>query len=329
MVTLHGAVVSPGRLHGKPTTRNQGGVVWTGKTVDVKGTYHAPDTCQVKILPLVDSCADPLVLGRKGLKNDVLVPLARHWLAHVLQTLAKAVHGLQKIVGTIACFDLGTVELFMVSPPSLFCVSVVLLVQGTPCCLPVTDPILPGFAHVRVYDVVGRTLRDEEQDAQEVVVPALPRCHGRSILCGCRRRIALENGGNALPIEQPDDAKPVFVFQKLGLIFAVKAWAEIQYCLDAVGIMSRHDTVPVVEYQTRTVELTPLLEACPTFLQAAMHCVECETRTVAVPSLLKVTYPTLLQVARHCVYCETRTVTVPSLMSVTCPTLLQAAIHCV
>ena len=35
--------------------------------------------------------------------------------------------------------------------------------------------------------------------------------------------------------------------------------------------MLRH--VPVVEYQTRTVELPSLLEACLTFLQAAMHCV--------------------------------------------------------
>ena len=93
-------------------------------------------------------------------------------------------------------------------------------------------------------------------------------------LCGCRLRVALENGGDALPIERPDEAKPVVVFQKVGLIFAVKTWAEIQHCLDAVGIMLCHDTVPVVEYQTRTVELPSLLKfTCPTLLQAAMHCV--------------------------------------------------------
>ena len=81
----------------------------------------------------------------------------------------------------------------------------------------------------------------------------------------------LENGGDDLPMERQDDAKPVYVFQNLGLIFAVKTWAELQYCLDAVGIMLRHDEVPVVEYQTRTIELPSLLEACPAFLQAAMH----------------------------------------------------------
>ena len=96
------AVVSPGRLHGNPTTCDQGEGVQTGKSVDVQGTHHAPNICQLKIPPLVSSCADPLVIGRKGLNYDVLVPLVRHWLAHVLQTLAKAVHGVQKVVGIIA-----------------------------------------------------------------------------------------------------------------------------------------------------------------------------------------------------------------------------------
>ena len=122
-------------------------------------------------------------------------------------------------------------------------------------------------------DVVGSTFLGEEQDAEEVLVRALSRCHGRRILCRCRLQIALENSGDALPIERQDDAKLVLVLQKLVLIFAVKTWAELQHCLDAVGIMLRHDAVPVVEYQTRTVELSSLLEACPTFLQAAMHCV--------------------------------------------------------
>ena len=139
--------------------------------------------------------------------------------------------------------------------------------------MPVTDPILSGLAHVLFYDVVGRTLRGEEQDAEEALVRALPRYHGRIILCGGWLRIALENGGDALPMERQDDAKPVLVFQTLGLIFAVKTSAELQHCHDAVGIMLHHDAVPVVEYLTRTVAVPSLLEACPTFLQAAMYCV--------------------------------------------------------
>ena len=74
-------------------------------------------------------------------------------------------------------------------------------------------------------------------------------------------------------MERQDDAKPVLVFQTMRLIFAAKTWAELQHCLDVVGIMLPHDVVPVMECQTRTVELLSLLEMCPTFLQAAMHCV--------------------------------------------------------
>ena len=159
----------------------------------------------------------------------------------------------------------------MVRLSSLLGVAVVLLFQGIPCCLSVTDPILPGLAHVLFYHVVGRTLRGEEQDAEEVLVRALPRCHGRRILCGWRLRIALENGGDALLMERQDDAKLVLVIKKMRLIFAVKMWAELQHCLDVVDIMLRHDVAPVIGYQTRTVELPSLLEICPTLLQAAMH----------------------------------------------------------
>ena len=55
------------------------------------------------------------------------------------------------------------------------------------------------------------------------------------------------------------------------IYFPLKRGQNFSICLDAVGIMLRHDAVPVVEYQTRTVELTSLLEACPTLLPAAMH----------------------------------------------------------
>ena len=137
-------------------------------------------------------------------------------------------------------------HLFVVRPSSLLGVVVVLLFQGTPCCLPVTDPTLPGLAHGRFYDVVCRTLRGEEQDAAKVLVRALPCCHGRRSFCGCRLRIALNNGGDALLMERQDDAKPVLVFQELGLIFAVKTWAELRHCRDAVGIKLRRDAVPVV-----------------------------------------------------------------------------------
>ena len=43
--------------------------------------------------------------------------------------------------------------------------------------------------------------------------------------------------------------------------------------------------MPVVEYQTRNFESSSLLEAYPTFLQTAIHCVYCEVSIVAVPLL--------------------------------------------
>ena len=59
------------------------------------------------------------------------------------------------------------------------------------------------------HDIVGRTLRREEQDAEKVLVRARPSCHGRRILCGCRLRRDLKNGGDALPMERQADAKLV------------------------------------------------------------------------------------------------------------------------
>ena len=130
-------------------------------------------------------------------------------------------------------------------------------------------PHPPGSCHLLFYHVVGRTLRGEEQYAEEVLVRALPRCHGRRISGGWRLRIALENGGDVLSMERQDDAKLVLVIPKMRLIFAVKMWAELQHYLDVVDIMLRHDVAPVIGYQTQTVELPSMLEI--TLLQAAMH----------------------------------------------------------
>ena len=72
------------------------------------------------------------------------------------------------------------------------------------------------------YDVMGRTLRREEQDAEKVLVRARPRRHSRRFLCDYRLRLALKNGGDALPMERQADAKLALVFQKVGLVFAIK-----------------------------------------------------------------------------------------------------------
>ena len=77
-------------------------------------------------------------------------------------------------------------------------------------------------------------------------------------------------------MERQDDAKLVLVINQMRLRFAVKTWAELQHCLDVVGIMLRHDAVPVIEYQMRTVELPSLLEMClPSFRP---QCTVCSAR---------------------------------------------------
>ena len=222
VVAVDGAVASPGQMHGNPNPYDRGRVIWVGEAVDVQGTHHASNVCEVEIPPFIAGSTDPLVLGRKGLKNDVFVPLVEYWLAHTLQTLAIAVHGVQKIIGIIAGLHLGIMQIFVVRPPSLLCVTTVLRLQGITRQLPITDPILPGLAHMVFYDIVGRTLRREEQDAEKVLVRARPRRHSRRILGDYRLRLALKNGCDALPMERQADAKLALVFQKVVLVFAIK-----------------------------------------------------------------------------------------------------------
>ena len=117
VVAVDGAVASPGQMHGNPTTHDRGRVIWGGEAVDVQGTHHASNVCEVEIPPFIAGSTDSLVLGGKGLKNDVFVPLVGYWLAHILQTLAIAVHGVQKIIGIVARLHLGIVQIFVVRPP--------------------------------------------------------------------------------------------------------------------------------------------------------------------------------------------------------------------
>ena len=114
VVAVDGAVAFPGQMHGNPTTHDRGRVIRAGEAVDVQGTHHASNVCEVEIPPFIAGSTDPLVLGGKGLKNDVFVPLVGYWLAHILQTLAIAVHSVQKIVGIIAGLHLGIEQIFVV-----------------------------------------------------------------------------------------------------------------------------------------------------------------------------------------------------------------------
>ena len=155
---VYGAVVSPGHMRGNPTTHDRGGLVRTGEAVGEQGLHYALNVYQVKIPPRTAGSADPLVLGRQTPKNDALVPLVGHWLAHVLQKLAIAVQDVNKNVGIFAGLYLRILQLFVLRPPSLLCVAVALLFQVIPRRLPVTNPNLPGLAHMRLYVFAKRSV---------------------------------------------------------------------------------------------------------------------------------------------------------------------------
>ena len=157
VVADDGAIVSPGRLHGNPTILDRGEAARTREAVDVKATHLASNVFQVKISPFIAGSRDPLVLGRKSLKNDFLVSRIGYWLAHDLETFAIVVHAVDKIVVIIAGLHLGVVQLFMVRPSMLFCVAVVLLFHCSPRRMSVIDFILPGLVHGSFEEFVSRT----------------------------------------------------------------------------------------------------------------------------------------------------------------------------
>ena len=65
VVAVDGVVASPGQMHGNPTTHDRGRVIWTGEAVDVQGTHHASNVCEVKISPLIAGSMDPLASARR------------------------------------------------------------------------------------------------------------------------------------------------------------------------------------------------------------------------------------------------------------------------
>ena len=136
---------------------DRGEAVRTREAVGVKGTHHASNVCQVKVPSLLAGSTDPLVLDRKSLKKDVLVPLIGYWLAHDLETFALAVLAVDKIVGIIAGLHLGAAQLYMVCPSSLLCMAAVLLFHCSPRRMSVTDFILQGLVHVPFQEFIGRT----------------------------------------------------------------------------------------------------------------------------------------------------------------------------
>ena len=99
VVALH--VTVPHHLHGNAAAYDRLSVDIARKVVDVHSVYHAPNVVQPKVPPLVAGGSYSLVLGRKGLENDVLVPLV-YCLSHFLEEVTAFVQNEKEVVRILA-----------------------------------------------------------------------------------------------------------------------------------------------------------------------------------------------------------------------------------
>ena len=91
--------------------------------------YHVPNVVQPKVPPLVAGGSYPLVLGRKGLENYVLVSLVVYSLSHLLEGVSAFVQN-EEVVRFLAGLYLRVDEFLVARPAGLLSVSVVLLRQS-------------------------------------------------------------------------------------------------------------------------------------------------------------------------------------------------------
>ena len=70
--------------------------------VHVHSVYHVPNVVQPKVSPLVSGGSYPPLLGRKGLQNDVLVPLVVYCVSHFLEEVTAFVQNEKEVVRILA-----------------------------------------------------------------------------------------------------------------------------------------------------------------------------------------------------------------------------------
>ena len=101
VVALHVNSGVPHHLHGNAAACDRRSVDRARKVVDVHSVYHAPNVVQPKVPPLVAGGSYSLVLGRKGLENDVLVPLV-YCLSHSHEEVTAFVQNEKEVVRILA-----------------------------------------------------------------------------------------------------------------------------------------------------------------------------------------------------------------------------------
>ena len=130
VVALHVAAGVPHHLHGNAAACDRISVDRARKVVDVHSVYHVPNVVQPKVPPLVAGGSYPLVLGRRGLENDVLLPLVVYCLFHFLEKVTAFVQNEKEVVQILAGLRLRVDEFLVARSSSLLGVAVVLLCQS-------------------------------------------------------------------------------------------------------------------------------------------------------------------------------------------------------
>lgn len=183
------AAVVPHHLHGSVAACDQLSVAIErkGKVVNVHIVLHTPGVIQPKdpLLGYGNSRPDPypLVLGRKGLTDDVLVPLVVYCLSHLLLKATALVQdgppSVQILTGVHTC-----VTCLVARPSDLQSAITVLLRQSLPCHPPIPSLIFWAFSLKLINGVAGRDRCGEQENTPEVLVRLFPFVSSDSIKSG-------------------------------------------------------------------------------------------------------------------------------------------------
>ena len=132
VLALHITAGVPRHLHGNAAACDRLSADRARKIVHVNSVYHVPNVVQLKVPPLVAGGSYPFVFGRKGLENDVLVPLVVYCLSHFLEEATAFVRNERKVARTMTGLHLRVNEFLVARPSGLLSVAVVLLSQSLP-----------------------------------------------------------------------------------------------------------------------------------------------------------------------------------------------------
>ena len=152
---LHVTAVVSHHLHGDAAACDRLRVERARKVVDVHIVYHMPNVVHPKVPPLVASGSYPLVLARKGLEDDVFVPLVVYCLSHLFEEVTAFVQDKKYVVWILAGLHLRVDEFLVACPSGLLIVAAVRLSHSLPRHLSMPRSIFWRLSLELLNGVVG------------------------------------------------------------------------------------------------------------------------------------------------------------------------------